>query len=72
MRARINAFIICMDKQSFFYQTIQPAESCVRFDFHLFGLLQQLGAGKLVAHYFKECIPVGIGSMFDLCGRKKG
>ena len=71
MRARINAFIVCIDKQSFFYQTVQPAKSSVRFDFHLFSLLQQLCAGELVAHYFKKCIPVGIGSMFDLCGRKK-
>ena len=71
MRARINAFIVCIDKQSFFYQTVQPAKSSVRFDFHLFSLLQQLCAGELVAHHFKKCIPVGIGSMFDLCGRKK-
>ena len=56
MRARINAFIVCIDKQSFFYQTVQPAKSSVRFDFHLFGLLQQLGAGELVAYYFKKCI----------------
>ena len=71
MRTRTNAFIVCIDKQSFFYQTVQPAKSSVRFDFHLFSLLQQLCAGELVAHYFKKCIPVGIGSMFDLCGRKK-
>ena len=71
MRARINAFIVCIDKQSFFYQTVQPAKSSVRFDFHLFSLLQQLCTGELVAHYFKKRIPVGIGSMFDLCGRKK-
>ena len=49
MRARINAFIVCIDKQSFFYQTVQPAKSSVRFDFHLFSLLQQLCAGELVA-----------------------
>ena len=60
MRARINAFIVCIDKQSFFYQTVQPAKSSVRFDFHLFSLLQQLCAGELVAHHFKKCIPVGI------------
>ena len=55
----------------FFYQRFSQLRSSVRFDFHLFSLLQQLCAGELVAHHFKKCIPVGIGSMFDLCeGRK--
>ena len=71
MRARINAFIVCIDKQSFFYQTVQPAKSSVRFDFHDCSLLRQLCTGELVAHCFEKCIPVGIGSMLDFCGGKK-